>query len=336
MNFKQLYEFLKIWLKNDVNERLIQKAASSVNNIADTVSTDITDKATDTKPIVLEYDPNVDMRTINYANHYIRRLNKLNLGLFIDKAVVKANSKKGRYYIYLYRNDFKTYAYTYKDFLKQEYAVLKIDITNYSPYIIAIYDYHLKYIRKLNIKPDHNFDGRIIKDIRDQVKFITAWASTININERLIQNASASINKNIDNISDTIADSQKPKIEIRWLPDRGEDEIRIILKKYAKMSLDYLKEIVRFFEDNGLATFIKRVYISDQGTIDVIRFGDNPDNIAELSQTNPNSVTIYFNNNEPYIGRTWSYDDTVASGITDVFNYIKDWSMHKIEKAGHY
>ena len=90
MNFKQLYE------------RLIQKAASSVNNIADTVSTDIIDKATDTKPIVLEYDPNVDMSTINYANHYIRRLNKLNLGLFIDKAVVKANPIKGRYYIYLY------------------------------------------------------------------------------------------------------------------------------------------------------------------------------------------------------------------------------------------
>ena len=103
MNFKQLYEFLKIWLKNDVNERLIQKTASSVNNIADTVSTDITDKATDTKPIVLEHDPNVDIGTINNANHYIRRLNKLNLGLFIDKAVVKANSIKGRYYIYLYR-----------------------------------------------------------------------------------------------------------------------------------------------------------------------------------------------------------------------------------------
>jgi hypothetical protein len=102
------------------------------------------------------------------------------------------------------------------------------------------------------------------------------------------------------------------------------------------MSLDYLKKIVRFFEDNGLGTFIKRVYISDQGTIDIIRFGDNPDNIAELSQTNPNSVTIYFNNNEPYIGRTWAYGSTVASGITDVFNYIKDWSMHKIEKAGHY
>lgn len=154
--------------------------------------------------------------------------------------------------------------------------------------------------------------------------------------ERLIQNASASINKNIDNISDTITDSQKPKIEIRWLPDRGEDEIRIILKEHAKMSLDYLKEIVRFFEDNGLGIFIKRVYISDYGTIDVIRFGDNPDNIAELSQTNPNSVTIYFNNNEPYIGRTWAYGSTVASGMTDVFNYIKDWSMHKIEKAGHY
>ena len=45
MNFKQLYE------------RLIQKAASSVNNIADTVSTDITDKATDIKPIVLKYNP---------------------------------------------------------------------------------------------------------------------------------------------------------------------------------------------------------------------------------------------------------------------------------------
>lgn len=335
MNFKQLYEFLKIWLKNDVNERLIQKTASSVNNIADTVSTDITDKATDTKPIVLEYDPNVDMGTINYANHYIRRLNKLNLGLFIDKAVVKANSEKGRYYIYLYRNDFKTYTYTYKDFPKKEYAVLKIDITN-SPYIIAIYNYHLKYIRKLNIKTDHNFDGRIIKDLRDQVKFITAWASTININERLIQNASASINKNIDNISDTIADSQKPKIEIRWLPDWGEDIIRNVLTKYTKMSLDYLKEIVRSFEDNGLGMFIKRVYISDRGTIDVIRYGDTPNNIAENSQANPNTVTIYFNNNEPYIGRTWSYSSTVASGMTDVFNYIKDWSMHKIEKAGHY
>lgn len=332
MNFKQLYDFLK----NDVNERLIQKAASSVNNIADTVSTDITDKATDIKPIVLQYNPvlyNVDMGTINYANHYIRRLNKLNLGLFIDKAFVI--TKKGRYYIYLYRNDFKTYTYTYKDIIKLEYAVLKIDITN-SSYIIVPYDYHLKYIRKLNIKTDHNFDGRIIKDIRDQVKFITAWASTTNINERLIQNASASINKNIDNISDTIADSQKPKIEIRYLPDRGEDEIKIILKKHANMSLDYLKEIVKFFEDNGLGTFIKRVYISDYGTIDVIRFGDNPDNIAELSQTNPNSVTIYFNNNEPYIGRTWAYSSTVASGMTDVFNYIKNWSMHKIEKAGHY
>jgi hypothetical protein len=338
MNFKQLYNFLKIWLKNDVNERLIQKAASSVNNIADTVSTDITDKATDTKPIVLEYEPNVDIGTINYTNHYIRRLNKLNLGLFIDKAVVKANSKKGRYYIYLYRNDFKTYTYTYtyEDFLKREYAVLKIDITN-SSYIIVPYDYHFKYIKKLNIKTDHDLGGRIIKDLRDQVKFITAWASTTNINERLIQNASASINKNIDNISDTIADSQKPKIEIRWLSDRGEDGLRIILKKYIKMSLDYLKEIVRFFEDNGLGTFIKRVYISEHGTIDVIRFGDNPDNIAEFSQTNPNSVTIYFNNNnEPYIGRTWGYGSIVASGMTDVFNYIKDWSMHKIEKAGDY